>query len=153
MNLLSACRSAFSALRLGHELHNAAAWKNAQAVSNFLSALLAVVVALGYDPHLTDVQIYALGGLIAALANAYFTLATSSKVGILPPQPETDASPRPDVTPPHAATLPKKPLPAHAVTDADTRRVHDPVSSRRREQPPTAPRPDPTTPPGGWEDR
>lgn len=90
MNPIAAVRVGLAVLRAGRELKNAAAWKNAQALANFLSLLAALAVALGVNLPVTDDVVYAVAGMIAAAANIYFTYATSAKVGLPPPQKPAD---------------------------------------------------------------
>lgn len=96
MNPVAAVRAGLAVLRAGRELKNAAAWKNVQALANFLSLLVALAVALGVNLPVTDDVVYAVAGMIAAAANIYFTYATSPKVGLLPapePKPADDLPP------------------------------------------------------------
>lgn len=91
MNRIAAVTSALAALRAGRELTNAAAWKKGQTVVNLLTALVALAAALGYPLPVTADGVYAIAGLLVAGANAYLTVATTSKIG-LPARPADDPS-------------------------------------------------------------
>lgn len=89
MNLLAAARAAIAVLRYGRELTRAEAWKNIQAVTSLLVALLALAAAFGLDwklsAQMVDALANGLSALVAAgvfLANAYLTWATSKRVGL-----------------------------------------------------------------------
>jgi hypothetical protein len=81
MNIVSAVKHGFEALRVGKSLTKAEAWKNAQAVTSFLIAVVAVVRACGVDFGIDDSTLAGVGVAIAALVNTYITFATSKKVG------------------------------------------------------------------------
>lgn len=98
MNVLSVTRHALEALKIGKSLLHIEAWKNAQAVSSLLVALVAVVRACGVDFGIDDSTLAAVGVAIAALVNTYLTYATSKKVGLpveTPPNIEPLETPNP----------------------------------------------------------
>ena len=80
----------------GKELENSATWKNRQLLGNHLAALLAagifVAHSLGYSIPLDQSQITLIGsvaGAILATANSVLTVATSSRMGLKPPNAVT----------------------------------------------------------------
>lgn len=79
---LKAIQATVQALKAGHELANPSAWKNAQTVASLLAALVALLWALGFRIQAMPDDLLAVAGIIAAIANAYFTIATSRKVGL-----------------------------------------------------------------------
>lgn len=148
MNILPAIQSAITALRLGHELRDAAAWKNRQTVVNLLSALLALAVAFGFSVSVTEDTLSVIAAVLMALANAYFTLATSSKVGIAPP-----LSPTPMTTgaPNEKASIASQPPRTPPV--CTVKRVRDPLPPAARDRPKPFVPVDKPTQPNGWNDR
>lgn len=98
LELPKAVKAATDLFRTGHELKNAAAWKNAQIVGNALSALLvlAVVIAhvFGYSmpDWANDTAVQYLAAGIASIANVVLIVWTSKKVG-LPARISDDALP------------------------------------------------------------
>lgn len=91
-----------SALNAGQQLSNSAGWKNAQATTNAIAAVMAGVLAVlslaGIHPLVTSEQLALIGGGIAGILgvlNTYTAIATSKTVG-LPPRagatPATDKS-------------------------------------------------------------
>lgn len=87
MNILAAVKYVLEALRVGKSLVNVAAWKEAQGITSFLVAAVAVVRAFGVDFGIDDSTLAAAGVAIAALVNTYLTFATSKKVGLPEKQP------------------------------------------------------------------
>lgn len=146
MPILSLLQNAITALRLGHELSNAAGWKNRQTVINLLSAIVALIVAFGFKVSVTDDTLSVIAAVLMALANAYFTLATSRKVGIAPPLPPTaeNSHGKPTADPPSIHRPPDMRVP---------RRVHYPMSASARDRPKPVESADRTTLPDGWNDR
>jgi hypothetical protein len=82
MNILAAVKYGLEALRVGKSLVNVAAWKEAQGITSFLVAAVAVVMAFGVDFGIDDSTLAAAGVAIAALVNTYLTFATSKQVGL-----------------------------------------------------------------------
>ena len=82
MNLFALIKPAFVVLREGQSLTNAASWKNAQTLGNLLAALVAILGVCGVRLGLSNDDVMLIAGAIAALANAYVTVATSTKVGV-----------------------------------------------------------------------
>jgi hypothetical protein len=82
MNLLTVVQRGFDALKIGKSLLHVEAWKNAQAITSLLAALVAVLRACGVDFGIDDSVLTAIGVGIAALVNSYLTIATSKKVGM-----------------------------------------------------------------------
>ena len=87
----------FSALHAGKELANAETWKNAQARTASLTALLAALVgiatALGYPVPLTQEQIalvVSAGGVLYGLFMWIATLVSTTRIGL---QPRPGAAP------------------------------------------------------------
>jgi hypothetical protein len=81
------------ALRAGEELKNAETWKNAQITTNALVAIATALVAglsmVGISLPVTNEQLIAIAGGVAAIGglfNTYTTAATSKRVG-LPAKP------------------------------------------------------------------
>lgn len=77
------------ALKAGEELKNAATWKNLQATSSSISAVIGgifcVLGLVGVHLNVTPEQVIAIAGGIAGILgvfNTYTTIATSKKVGI-----------------------------------------------------------------------
>lgn len=70
-------------LKKGNCLENPAFWKKAQNLLNFISGSSAFIILLFpvVKDYLTTDNIAAFGGFLAA-ANAYFTTATSDKIGV-----------------------------------------------------------------------
>lgn len=75
-------QSLLQALRVGHELARPGAWKNVQLVASLLTALLGILWALGYRIQLMPDDVFSIAGAIVALINAYFVVATSTKIGL-----------------------------------------------------------------------
>lgn len=97
------------ALRKGVRLTNAESWKNAQALSavlvGVLIAVYSFVMAAGWATwDISESTLAEIGTAVAALLytayQAYTTIATSKKVGVLPAptEPVTDARLRDDST-------------------------------------------------------
>ena len=82
MNLLALIKPAFTVLREGQSLTNAASWNNAQTIGNLLAALVAILGVCGVRLGLSNDDVMLIAGAIAALANSYVTVATSTKVGV-----------------------------------------------------------------------
>jgi hypothetical protein len=82
MKWFKALMALFSALRIGSELRSAAAWKNAQVVASFLTAMMALATILGYDLKLDDETITGGAVFIAAIVNGLLVAVTSKKVGL-----------------------------------------------------------------------
>lgn len=111
MNLLAAGRAALDVLKIGRELRSAEKWKNAQAVTSLLFALLALAAAFGLEWHPSAATVDNLANAASALVsagvfllNAYATWATSKRVGV----PGTDAR-RFDLGPPDGIERRKDP--------------------------------------------
>ena len=89
-----------NALRAGQELKNSTKWKNLQATTGLVTALLgAGIMVLGWvgiHPPLSAEQVGALAGGIAAvlgLFNGYTTVATTQRddvMGLPPKRPDND---------------------------------------------------------------
>ncbi len=115
MNLLALIKPAFTVLYHGQSLTNAETWKNAQALTNLGIAIGAIMAA--FIPGL-EIPADVVGNIavaIAGLANWYFTLATSEKVGL--PQIELIGKPEDDVP---TTLIPREKLreiPAYAHSD------------------------------------
>lgn len=82
-------REMIRALHAGEELRNAATWKNTQAITGALTAILGFVALVlpyvGVKIETTPEQLSAIAGGIAAvvgLFNGYTTIAASAKVGL-----------------------------------------------------------------------
>lgn len=82
-------REMIRALHAGEELRNVATWKNTQAITGALTAILGFVALVlpyvGVKIETTPEQLSAIAGGIAAvvgLFNGYTTVATSAKVGL-----------------------------------------------------------------------
>lgn len=82
MNLFALIKPAFTVLREGESLTHAESWKNAQTIGNLLAALVAILGVCGVRLGLSNDDVMLIAGAIAALANAYFTVSTSEKVGV-----------------------------------------------------------------------
>jgi len=74
------------ALKMGEELKNPAAWKNAQVLTNIIGGLIALI--LPYLPtnyqlpdDLVTLFVSAIVGIVMAV-NSYITYASSKKVGL-----------------------------------------------------------------------
>lgn len=167
---LKAIQAAVQALKAGYELANPAAWKNTQAVASLLAALAGLLWALGFRFQVLPEDILAVAGIIVAIANAYFTIATSRKVGLPNAQPKSPADLSADLPP---VELQARPLgdegsqmdtgpavvPAVVVDDP----AADPYPGGVRDPVPTQPRMGAVRPPverpledqfsGGWGDR
>ena len=79
----------FTLFKQGKQLANSATWKNRTIATNTLIAVLGAMVAIaksfGYDLHLDDQTISALGaGVVAAVGvtNSVMHVITSAKVGL-----------------------------------------------------------------------
>ena len=90
------------ALQAGKQLENSKEWKNAQATTNAIAAILAAVLAIlpmvGFNLPVTHEQLVAIASGAAAmlgLYNTYTTVATSKTVGV-PPRSGADGDPRPN---------------------------------------------------------
>lgn len=90
MNVLKLIGPVFTVLQKGASLTNPSAWKNVQLVSNVIIAIVALLGAFGYKLAITDDTITQVAAVIAALANAWITVASSDKVG-LPTTADSDA--------------------------------------------------------------
>lgn len=82
MNIISAVKYGLEALRVGKSLVHVAAWKEAQGITSFLVAVVAIVRAFGIDFGIDDSTLATAGVAIAALVNTYLTFSTSKKVGL-----------------------------------------------------------------------
>jgi hypothetical protein len=92
----------FVVFHQGKQLANSATWKNRTIATNTLIAVLGAAVAIakgfGYDLHLDDQTLSALGaGVVAVVGvvNSVMHVATSDKVGLPPAAgagPATDAT-------------------------------------------------------------
>lgn len=87
------------ALQAGEELKNAATWKNTQAITGAITAVLGFVALvlpyIGVKIETTPDQLSAIAGGIAAvvgLFNGYTTIATSKKVGLPAGNGDTNGS-------------------------------------------------------------
>jgi uncharacterized membrane protein len=89
--------AAISVLRRGAVVADPAVWKNRSALVMGLSALFVAVAqaaeALGYEMHLDADAATAIAAGIASLVGVWSTFATSDKVGILPPAPDSNPVP------------------------------------------------------------
>ena len=72
----------FSTFRVGNELRNAGAWKNAQIIASLLTAIIALVAAFGYNLGVSSEEIAGGAAFIVAVANGLITVMSSKKVGI-----------------------------------------------------------------------
>ena len=68
MNLLALIKPAFTVLREGQSLTNAASWNNAQTIGNLLAALVAILGVCGVRLRLSNDDVMLIAGAIAALA-------------------------------------------------------------------------------------
>lgn len=82
---------AWQALKAGEELTNSAVWKNRQATTNSLVAIIGLLITaagcFGYDIKVSDEDIAVIAtsvAIVLGLCNSYFTTATSKKVGLAP---------------------------------------------------------------------
>lgn len=82
MNALKAIVPALSVLREGAALTNPEAWKNAQVVGSFLAALVVLAESFGVPIPFADSLVSKAAIIIATLANAFFTVATTEKIGL-----------------------------------------------------------------------
>lgn len=89
MNLMKAVIPALVALRKGAALNDPESWKNAQVVGSFLAALVVLAQALGVPIPFADDWVAHAAIIIATLANAFCTVATTEKIG-LPPKRRDD---------------------------------------------------------------
>ena len=96
MNVLKLIGPVFSVLQKGSSLANPSAWKNVQLVSNVLIAIVALLGAFGYKLAVTDDTLTQVAAVIAALANAWITVASSDKVGL--PTPSDSGTPTDNFT-------------------------------------------------------
>lgn len=71
------------ALKVGHSLEDPVFWKKAQNLLNLISgsSALIIIIVPSLKEYLTPDNMIAVGAALAAL-NAYFTSATSDKVGL-----------------------------------------------------------------------
>jgi hypothetical protein len=80
-------KAALAVLRAGKAVDNPTAWKQHQVQANqvtvFLAALAMLAKGLGYDLHLDDATLAAVGGGLFALVNWVFTVVSTDKVGAL----------------------------------------------------------------------
>lgn len=90
----------FTLFKQGKQLANSATWKNRTIATNALVAVLGAAMAVakgfGYDFHIDDQTLSALGGGIAAavcVGNNVMHVITSAKVGL---PPAVDAGPATD---------------------------------------------------------
>lgn len=82
MNIIAVVSNGWAALKYGSELKHAAGWKKVQTVTNTLAAGVALAAALGYPIPLGGSEISIIAAAIVHLANAYLTVATTSKIGL-----------------------------------------------------------------------
>lgn len=99
-------RELIRALNAGEELRNAATWKNTQATTGAITAILGFVALvlpyIGVKIETTPEQLSAIAGGVAAvvgLFNGYTTIATSAKVGLPPRDGDSNDSGREMVQP------------------------------------------------------
>ena len=92
--MLDKIRAAITALNHGEKLLHSATWKQRQNLLNGLLAFLgAVVVFLPEYVHVSQEDIAAIAGGVAAVAgllNNYLTTATSARVGLPPVSGNSD---------------------------------------------------------------
>jgi len=74
------------ALKMGEELKNPAAWKNAQVLTNIIGGIIALVLKYlpaGYQlpDDIMSLFVSAIVGIVIAV-NSYITYASSKKVGL-----------------------------------------------------------------------
>lgn len=84
---LSTISSLWRVFKAGESVANPSAWKQGQVTANMVTALFAALAAtakgLGYDLHVDDGTLAAVGAGLFALVNWLLTVATTDKVGIL----------------------------------------------------------------------
>jgi hypothetical protein len=84
---LSTLSAAWRVFQAGEAVADPTKWKQHQVTANAVTVLLAALVALlkglGYDLHMDDTTLAALGAGAFALVNWLLTVATTDKVGIL----------------------------------------------------------------------
>lgn len=84
--MLNKIKAAWEVLQLGKSLADPQKWKRKQIEVTALGGLFIGVAQLskvfGYDIYLDEDTATAIAGAIIACANWYFTLATSTKVGV-----------------------------------------------------------------------
>jgi hypothetical protein len=84
VKLLALIKPAITVLYHGKSLTKAETWKNAQAITNLMIAVAAIVTAFVPGLEIPPDMISNIAIAIAGAANWYFTLATSEKVGLPP---------------------------------------------------------------------
>ncbi len=82
MNALKAIVLILAVLRKGSALTNPESWKNAQVVGSFLAALVVLAESFGVPIPFADDWVSKAAIVIATLANAFFTVATTEKIGL-----------------------------------------------------------------------
>lgn len=87
--MIQAFQAFFTLFKQGKQLTNSATWKNRTIATNSLVAVLGAAVAIakgfGYDLHLDEQTVSALGAGIAAavcVVNSVMHVITSAKVGL-----------------------------------------------------------------------
>lgn len=92
---LSSLTSAWRVFKAGESVADPARWKQGQVTANMVTVLLAAVVALlkglGYDMHVDDQTLAAVGAGAFALVNWVLTVATTDKIGIFGQRRVVDA--------------------------------------------------------------
>lgn len=98
--MISEFQAFFTVFHQGKALANSATWKNRTLATNALVAVLGAAIAIakgfGYDLHLDDQTISALGAGIAAavcVGNSVMHVVTSEKVGLPPADTPGPAGP------------------------------------------------------------
>jgi hypothetical protein len=79
--MLKSIVPALSVLRKGAALANPESWKNAQVIGSFLAALVVLAESFGVPIPFADDLVSRAAIIIATLANAFFTVATTEKIG------------------------------------------------------------------------
>ncbi len=87
MNMFLVIKSAFTVLQKGQELKNVEAWKDRQVLFNLLFAALVigsqfVPESYGINNEMVSSVADGIAVAVASLANAYFTIATTKKIGL-----------------------------------------------------------------------
>lgn len=84
---LSTVKDAFAVFRAGEAVDDPAKWKQGQVTANavtvFLAAAVTLAKGLGYDLHIDNATLAAVGTGLFALVNWLLTVATTKHIGLL----------------------------------------------------------------------
>ncbi len=82
MNIMQVVRAGLAVFKAGNEMKNSAAWKNTQMIGSFITAVVALGVAFGYDFDLLPGDLASVAVVVAAVVNGLLVSATNKEIGV-----------------------------------------------------------------------